>query len=70
MDKMNSAWKSVKSSTANAVNSMQTAITGRDKYADNLLGESLLDTMRKATAKTLDAPDTAANQQASWLRSR
>ena len=33
------------------------------KYADNLLGESLQDQLRKATAKTLLTPDDTLNQQ-------
>lgn len=36
---------------------------GSPGYSSNLLGESLLDLMRKATAKTLEAPDDVANQQ-------
>ncbi len=42
--------------------SIQYKITGQ-KYHNNLLGESLQDQLRKATAKTLDAPDATCNQQ-------
>ena len=43
--------------------SIKYKVTGQ-KYHDNLLGESLNDVLRKATAKTLEAPDTTCNQQA------
>ena len=39
------------------------AITGKEKYHNNLLGESLADLLRKATAKSLDSPDEALNTQ-------
>lgn len=37
------------------------------KYHHNLLGESLSDLLRKATAKTLVTPDEETNQQVSSL---
>mmetsp|Transcript_32751 Transcript_32751/g.72344 ORF Transcript_32751/g.72344 Transcript_32751/m.72344 type:complete len:639 (-) Transcript_32751:491-2407(-) len=41
---------------------IQYKLTGQ-KYHNNLLGESLQDLLRKATAKTLEQPDEATNQQ-------
>lgn len=39
-------------------------ITGKDnRYTHNLLGESLADLLRRATAKTLQGPDDIANEQ-------
>ena len=36
---------------------------GKDKYAPNLLGETLQDLLRKATAKSLVTTDELINQQ-------
>ncbi len=45
-------------------NSIVKTVTGKDAgYHHNLLGESLPDLLRKATAKTLLAPDEPVNQQ-------
>lgn len=41
---------------------LQAKLTGQ-KYHQNLLGESLEDMLRIATAKTLEAPDATLNQQ-------
>lgn len=62
------ATKSALNSTGKAMKNMGESIkyklTGQ-KYHDSLMGESLQDVLRKATAKTLDAPDIACNQQVS-----
>lgn len=42
-------------------------LTGQ-KYHNNLLGESLQDLLRKATAKTLVVADDATNQQVNTIR--
>jgi len=68
------ATKSALNSTGKAMKNMgetiKYKITGQ-KYHDSLMGEGLTDVLRKATAKTLEAPDTECNQQASssqaWL---
>ncbi len=44
---------------------LKNKITGADKYQHNLLGESLPDLLRRATAKTLVTPDEEINQQVS-----
>lgn len=36
---------------------------GQESYQGNLLGESLQELLRKATAKTQDGPDEHLNQQ-------
>ena len=41
------------------------ALTGKKGYSDNLLGESLPDLLRRATAKELIIPDVSVNQQVS-----
>jgi hypothetical protein len=45
------------------VTSLIDRVTGKNKYAANLLGEALPDLLRKATAKTLVTPDETVNQQ-------
>ncbi len=42
---------------------LKNKITGADKYQHNLLGESLPDLLRRATAKSLVTPDEEINQQ-------
>lgn len=44
------------------------ALTGKRGYTDSLLGESLPDLLRKATAKTLVQPDLTTNQQVNAAR--
>eukprot|EP00955_Chlamydomonas_euryale_P067702 359920-Chlamydomonas_euryale.AAC.2 len=42
---------------------LQASLGLSQRYTDNLLGQSLEDQLRIATAKTLEAPDATVNQQ-------
>lgn len=62
MEAVGSAFSGAGKALKSAGQSIKYKVTGQ-KYHDNLLGESLHDVLRKATAKTLEAPDTTCNQQ-------
>ena len=48
---------------ASLLKDLKNKLTGGKGYSDNLLGQSLEDQFRIATAKTLEAPDATTNQQ-------
>lgn len=52
----------IKEKVRDAKDTLTYKLTG-NKYHNNLLGESLSDMLRKATAKTLVTPDENLNQQ-------
>ena len=62
MEATKNAFNAMGKGAKNMGEAIKNKVTGQ-KYHDSLMGESLKDVMRKATAKTLTAPDTECNQQ-------
>ena len=66
MEATKNAFRATANATTKLYDNTKAKITGQ-KYHDSLMGESLADVLRKATAKTLTAPDTECNQQVGIL---